>query len=248
MRSLVKRLGLGETIHCRARLVRLSRSGGVIALVIVLCSIAPSARALSIAQSWPLETLSTAPLVRLSHGWSGGEIYDMTLEIGSECTTHPVRLLFAPTKAPTLDLNTSNPATLDVHLTTPTVWASYDLNPSDRYRVQLVNQYPYLMFPEGVEAPDYVTTGPATLRAAWMHRRGWTDYVDLVPGQTARFQLRFPLPPMELDRRLKPRHAPSTVTLTIEHLDLGCTTPLTIRRTFPLNGRDLLLKLGPRAR
>ncbi len=204
-----------------------TRSGkSTIGLGAVLCCIAASAYALSIAQVWPMETLSTSPLVKLSHGWTGGEIYDMTLEVEGGCTSQPVRLLFS-TAALAQDLNTSSPPSPSTRVTTPTIWVSYDLKPAERYPVHTVMQQPN------------VTTGPASVRPLWpAHRRGWTDYVNADPGLTARFRLRFPLPPMKLDRRLLPERAPESLHAHNRELDLGCTTPLTIRRTFPLNGRS----------
>lgn len=205
-----------------------------IGLGAALCCLAASTYALSIAQVWPMETLSTSPLVKLSHGWTGGEIYDMTLEVEGGCTSQPVRLLF-PTVSLAQDLNMSSPPSLSTLVTTPTIWVSYDLKPAERCPVHMVMQQPN------------VITGPAPVRPLWpAHRRQWTDYVDVESGLTGRFRLRFPLPPMKLGRRLLPERAPEFFTLSIENLDLGCTTPLTIRRTFPLNGREMLLEIGPR--
>ncbi len=184
-----------------------------------------------------METLSAAPLVRVGYGWSGGDIYDMTIEVRPDCASRPMRLLF-PTAQLAQDQAARSPLPASAGVTTASVWVTYDNLHSRRYPVRLAAQ------------DADATTGPAAPSAQRNGARPgqWSDYVDLAPGRTARFRLRFSLPPMELGRRLLPKTVPETFTLTLDHLDLGCTAPLTIRRTFPLQGRELLLKLGPRAK
>ncbi len=192
-----------------------------------------SSQALAMPAPMTTETLSTSPLVQINHGWSGGDVYDVTLHLQAGCATRPVRLLF-PTVNITEDNSTSKPAAAGSEVTTASMWVTYD-GEKRRYPVFLLKRET-----ENTSATVQNTVGAVNLPQ-------WTDYLDIRPGKMVQFRVRFQLPPMKLDNRQRPKHVPKTFTLVLNRLDIGCSTPLSIKQTFRLWNRDSLLLLGPNA-
>jgi hypothetical protein len=205
---------------------------GLLAVQFIFAS---PANAIAVAARMEKTTVSTSPLVRISHGWSGGEIYDVALELQAFCATKPVRLLY-PTVQLAEDTATSSPAPAFADVTTAAMWVTYDYQEETRYPVHLLKR-----------ELEVTSTTARNANGGPLHPPQWTNCLDIMPGEKVRFTARFRLPRMELDRRKRPKQAPKAFTFTIQRMDVGCTETLTIKQTFPLNNRDLLMRSGPGA-
>lgn len=205
----------------------------VLAALILL--ITAAAGGLSIARRLEWHQISSDPPIWIFSGWTGGDIYNVELRIRPDCSSRPTRLLF-PSATLVIDSATSTPAEPGAATTRGNIILSYDRP-----------EFPVIYQPRLVRtvADDYPPTSSTARRYS-----EWSDYVDLAPGRETWFILRFPLPPMELGHRLrpKPETVPERFTIRLRALDLGCSVPVTLSRSFPLDGRELLLDLGPRAR
>lgn len=210
--------------------MRAVRTAVAAALVIT----AGAAAALSLAYGEAVEEVSASPYAAVDHRWTGGAIYDLTLKLRPDCADRPVRLLF-PDVELAQDKSSNAPAPEARSVTTASIWISYDDRFSTRYPVRMVEQR------------DEISTASREQERRARVSQGWTDYIDLEPGRLSTVRLRFSLPPMELGKKLRPLRVPERFTLTLDHIDVGCSQPLVLRRTFPLRGREHLLKLGPRA-